>query len=136
MSHQHTITDNLQFSADSKLPQILFGTGIIGLLISAYGFFADANQFFFSYLVSFTFFTGIALASVFMVMFHHITKSKWGVVIRRIPETFGANLGIWAFFAIPILLVFTRFYLFCLLDGADGFSSITVVVFATRVPIN
>ena len=92
MSHQPTITDNLQFSADSKLPQILFGVGIAGLLVSAYGYFTNADQFFFSYLVSFTFFTGIALASVFMVMFHHITKSKWGIVVRRIPETFGANI--------------------------------------------
>ena len=58
MSHQPTITDNLQFSADSKLPQILFGVGIAGLLVSAYGYFTNADQFFFSYLVSFTFCTG------------------------------------------------------------------------------
>jgi len=60
--------------------------------------------------VSFTFFTGIALASVFMVMFHHITKSKWGVVIRRIPETFGANIWIWAVFAIPVILGIHNLY--------------------------
>ena len=110
MSHQPTITDNLQFSADSKLPQILFGVGIAGLLVSAYGYFTNADQFFFSYLVSFTFFTGIAIASVFMVMFHHITKSKWGVVVRRIPETFGANIWIWALFAIPVLLGIHNLY--------------------------
>ncbi len=45
MSHQPTITDNLQFSADSKLPQILFGVGIVGLLVSAYGYFTNADQF-------------------------------------------------------------------------------------------
>lgn len=56
MSHQPTITDNLQFSTESKLPQILFGVGIAGLLASAYGYFTNADQFFFSYLVSFTFF--------------------------------------------------------------------------------
>jgi len=110
MSHQPTITDNLQFSTESKLPQILFGVGIAGLLASAYGYFTNADQFFFSYLVSFTFFTGIALASVFMVMFHHITKSKWGVVIRRIPETFGANIWIWAVFAIPVILGIHNLY--------------------------
>lgn len=107
MSHKPTITDSLQFPADSKLPQILFGVGAFGLLASVIGYFLNEDlheQFFFSYLVSFTFFTGISLASVFMVMFHHITKSKWGVVIRRIPETFGSYIWIWALAVIPLLI--------------------------------
>lgn len=104
MSHKPTITDSLQFPADSKLPKILFSVGAIGLIASAFGYFTNHEQFFFSYLVSFVFFTGISLASVFMVMFHHITKSKWGVVVRRIPETFGANIWIWAVFFIPVIL--------------------------------
>ena len=104
MSHKPTITDSLQFPADSKIPQILFGIGGAGLILSVIGYFVNDEQFFFSYLVSFTFFTGIALASIFMVMFHHITKSKWGTVLRRIPETFGGTLWIWTIFFIPVLL--------------------------------
>ena len=104
MSHKPTITDSLQFPADSKIPQILLGVGIAGLVLSAIGFFLNTQQFYFSYLVSFVFFTGIAIASVFMVMFHHITRSKWGVVVRRIPETFGANIWIWAVFALPVIM--------------------------------
>lgn len=107
MSHKPTITDSLQFPADSKLPQILFGVGALGLIASVIGYFLNEEmheQFFFSYLVSFTFFTGISLASVFMVMFHHITKSSWGVVLRRIPETFGSYIWIWALAVIPILV--------------------------------
>lgn len=110
MSHKPTITDSLQFSADSKLPQILFGAGAVGLILSAIGYFTNSDQFFFSYLVSFAFFTGIALASVFMVLFHHITKSKWGVVVRRIPEVFGSNIWIWAIFVIPVLLGIHNLY--------------------------
>lgn len=110
MSHKPTITDSLQFSADSKLPQILFGAGAAGLILSAIGYFVNSDQFFFSYLVSFAFFTGIALASVFMVLFHHITKSKWGVVVRRIPEVMGGNLWIWAIFIIPVLLGIHNLY--------------------------
>lgn len=104
MSHKPTITDSLQFPTNSKIPQILLGVGVAGLLLSAIGYFVNHDQFFFSYLVSFVFFTGIALGSVFMVMFHHITRSKWGVVVRRIPEAIGANIWIWAIFAIPVLL--------------------------------
>lgn len=110
MSHKPTITDNLTFPADSKLPQILFGVGAVGIILSVIGYFVNHDQFFFSYLVSFTFFTGIALASVFMVMFHHITKSKWGTVVRRIPETFGSNIWIWAIFVIPVLLGMHNLY--------------------------
>ena len=110
MSHKPTITDSLQFSADSKIPQILLGVGVVGLILSAIGYFTNSDQFFFSYLVSFTFFTGIALASVFMVMFHHITKSKWGVVVRRIPETFGSNIWIWGIFIIPVILGIHNLY--------------------------
>lgn len=110
MSHKPTITDSLQFSADSKIPQVLLGVGVVGLILSAIGYFTNHDQFFFSYLVSFTFFTGIALASVFMVMFHHITKSKWGVVVRRIPETFGSNIWIWAIFIIPVILGIHNLY--------------------------
>ncbi|MCG8372609.1 MAG: hypothetical protein MI700_03710 [Balneolales bacterium] len=110
MGHKPTITDSLQFPAESRLPQILFGVGGAGLITSVIGYFTDADHFFFSYLVSFTFFTGIALASIFMVMFHHITRSKWGVVVRRIPETFGGNLWIWSIFFIPILLGMDTLY--------------------------
>lgn len=110
MSHKPTITDSLKFSADSKIPQILLGVGVVGLVLSAIGAYLNTDQFLFSYLVSFVFFTGIALASVFMVMFHHITKSKWGVVVRRIPETFGSNLKWWSIAFLPILGGMTILY--------------------------
>lgn len=102
MSHKPTITDSLEFPSESRLPQISFGLGAAGLITSALGYFLNADQFFFSYIVSFTFFTGIALASLVMIMIHHVTKSSWGTVIRRIPEVFASNLWIWSIFFIPI----------------------------------
>ncbi len=110
MSHKPTITDSLQFPADSKVPRALFGIGAVGLITTIIGYFFDADQFFFSYLVSFTFFTGIALAALIMVMFHHITRSSWGVVFRRIAETFSSNLWIWAIFILPIILGIHNLY--------------------------
>ena len=110
MSHKPTIKDSLQFPADSKLPNILLTVGLVGLVASAVGFLTDLEQSLYSYLVSFVFFTGIGLASVFMVLFHHITKSKWGIVIRRIPETFGSNLKWWALAFLPIFGGMTILY--------------------------
>lgn len=110
MSHKPTITDSLQFPADSKVPRALFGLGAVGLIASLVGYFLDADQFFFSYLVSFVFFTGIALAALLMVMLHHITRSSWGVLVRRISESFTANIWIWGIFLIPVILGIHNLY--------------------------
>jgi hypothetical protein len=36
-------------------------------------------------------------------MIHHITRSSWGTVMRRIPETFSSYIWIWAIFFIPVI---------------------------------
>lgn len=110
MSHKPTITDSLQFPADSKVPRALFGIGAVGLIATLVGYFMDADQFFFSYLVNFVFFTGIALAALIMVMLHHITRSSWGVVFRRIAETFTSRLWLWGLFLIPVLFGIHNLY--------------------------
>ena len=97
------ITDSLQFPEHIQTSKILYGIGIVGLIASAVGYFLNSEQFFFSYLTSFTYFTSFALAALILLMIHHITQSSWGVVIRRIPEAFSSNLWIWAIFIIPVL---------------------------------
>lgn len=105
MSHKNiSITDSLQFPVQNNLLKLSFGAGAAGIIVSAVGYFVNADQFFFSYLTSFTFFVGLSLASLLLVMIHHITKSSWGTVIRRIPETFASDLWIWAIFFIPVIL--------------------------------
>lgn len=111
MSHNPTLTDSLEFPAESKLSRAAFGLGAFGIIASVIGYLiGNEDQFFYSYLVSFTFFTGISLSSLFMVMIHHITKSDWGIVVRRIPEVFAANLMVWGIFMIPILLGIHNLY--------------------------
>jgi hypothetical protein len=97
------ITDSLQFPEHIQTTKVLYGIGIVGLIASAVGYFLNSEQFFFSYLTSFTYFTSFALAALILLMIHHITQSSWGVVIRRIPEAFSSNLWIWAIFIIPVL---------------------------------
>lgn len=99
-----TITDRLEFPQDLNLSRTLFGVGIVGLLASGVGYFLDHEQFFFSYLVSFTFFSSIALGSLFFVMLQHVTRSEWSVVLRRIPEAISSNIFYWALFIIPVIL--------------------------------
>lgn len=98
------ITDTLQFPSDLNITKTLFGVGVVGLLASGIGYFLEHDQFFFSYLVNFSFFSSIALASLFFVMLQHLTRSEWSAVLRRIPEAMSSNMWIWALFIIPILL--------------------------------
>jgi len=98
------ITDSLEFPADLNITKTLFGVGIVGLLATGVGYFLEHDQFFFSYLVSFTFFSSIALASLFFVMLQHLTRSEWSAVLRRIPEAISSNIWIWGLFIIPVLL--------------------------------
>ncbi|MEX2436357.1 MAG: hypothetical protein WD735_06685 [Balneolaceae bacterium] len=109
-SNSPNITDSVQFPAELEVAKTFYGIGAVGLIASGVGYFLNADQFFFSYLTSFTFFTSIALASLILVMIHHITKASWGTVIRRIPESFFSNLGIWSLFVIPIILGMSSLY--------------------------
>lgn len=104
------LADSVQFPEKLDLTKTFYGVGVVGLIASGVGFFLDKDQFFFSYITSFTFFTSLALASLILVMIHHITKSSWGAVIRRIPESLSANLWIWAIFMIPVLLGMSSLY--------------------------
>ncbi len=109
-SNSPQLADSVQFPAQKDATKALYGVGVVGLIASAVGYFLNADQFFFSYLTSFTFFTSFALAGLILVKIHHITKSSWGAVIRRIPESLFAKLWIWALFFIPILLGLSNLY--------------------------
>lgn len=104
------LIDSVQLPENINLVKTFYGFGTVGLIASLAGYFLNSKQFFFSYLTSFTFFTSIALASLILVMIHHITKSSWGTVIRRIPESFSSSLWIWSLFFIPILLGMSSLY--------------------------
>ncbi|MCH8567579.1 MAG: hypothetical protein LAT67_04920 [Balneolales bacterium] len=101
----HTkLTDNVQLP-DSANPSKLFITlGAVGVIASLIGVVVNYEQFLHSYLTSFTFFMSISLASMFLVMIHHITRSSWGITLRRIPETFSSYIWVFALLFIPILI--------------------------------
>ncbi|MEX1122149.1 MAG: hypothetical protein WED82_08460, partial [Balneolales bacterium] len=101
--HQNTLTDDLKLPEKANLNRPLLIVGVIGLLISAVGLFTNTQQFFFSYLVSFTFVASISLGALFWVMLQFVTRSNWSVVFRRIPETLAANLYLLPILFIPLL---------------------------------
>jgi hypothetical protein len=98
------ITDSLDFPSHLKAPQAFLWLGVVGLLASVVGYFINHDQFFYSYLTSFSFYSTIGLAALFFVMIQHVTRSSWSVIFRRIPEAMSSNLFIWALFFIPVLM--------------------------------
>ena len=109
--HHAKITDNLTYPEHENTHKLFFGIAILGAIASVLGYFIDPDQFYFSYLTSFTFYASIALGCLFFVMVHHITRSEYGVVLRRIPETYASFIYIFAILFIPILIGVETLYL-------------------------
>lgn len=78
--------------------------GVAGLVLSAGGYFVDSEQFFYSWLTSFMFWTSIALGGLCFTMLHHLVAARWSVVLRRISENIMGVLPIMVVFLVPILL--------------------------------
>ena len=78
--------------------------GIIFLVIFAIGAFFDREQFFHSYIFGFTFWTGISVGSLALLMLQHLTGGGWGLVIRRVLEAATRTLPLIVLLFIPIVL--------------------------------
>lgn len=79
--------------------------GIAGILLTAIGLVTHgASKVAFSWLVGITFWGGIALGMLFLVMIHHIFDASWSVILRRQYEhAFAAFKWIGLLF-VPLLI--------------------------------
>ncbi len=77
--------------------------GVVGLVISAVGWATDAHQFYFSYLIGWSFCLTLALGALYFVLIQHLTKAQWSVVVRRIAESLLWTFPLLAVLSIPIL---------------------------------
>lgn len=76
--------------------------GALGLLASAFGYFTDPGQFFYSYLTAFVFWVSLGLGALFFTMLHHLTSATWSVALRRVSESAMLVLPMMIVFFIPI----------------------------------
>ena len=74
------------------------------LLVLVAGVFLNAQEFFRAYLIGWTFWTGIAVGSLALLMLQHLTGGGWGLVIRRVLEAATRTLPLMALLFIPIVL--------------------------------
>ena len=78
--------------------------GIVFLVILIAGVFFNPRQFFQAYLIGWTFWTGIAVGSLALLMLQHLTGGGWGLVIRRSLEAATRTLPLMAVLFIPVLI--------------------------------
>ena len=74
--------------------------GVLGVVLAIAGFFmSPAERFFQAYLVAYTFWMGVVLGSLALLMVQHLSGGVWGVVLRR---PFEAAVRTLPFMALPV----------------------------------
>lgn len=92
------------FTNPGRFGRTMTIVGVAGVLLSLLGLLLNPGQFYFSWLVAFSFWVTIALGGLFAVMIHWLTGATWSVVVRRIGEAVMATLPWFVLPAIVVLL--------------------------------
>jgi hypothetical protein len=78
---------------------------VVGLALAGAGFaMSGLDRFFQAYLIAYTFWLGVALGSMALLMVQHLSGGAWGVVIRRPLEAATSTLPVMAVLFVPIAL--------------------------------
>src|ERR1043165_3266453 len=87
-----------------RFQQRAFIVGGVLLVLMLVMLFLNPAAFFRAYLIGWTFWTGIAVGSLALLMLQHLTGGGWGLVIRRVLEAATRTLPFMAVLFIPIIL--------------------------------
>ena len=78
--------------------------GVLGVVLAVAGFFMSGlDRFFQAYLIAYTFWMGVVLGSMALLMVNHLSGGVWGIVLRRPFEAAIRTLPFMALLFIPIL---------------------------------
>ncbi|HEX8028045.1 MAG TPA: hypothetical protein VF491_06270, partial [Vicinamibacterales bacterium] len=103
-----TVTSETYTPAGSPLPGMKqFGmiAGVLGVVLAVAGFFmSGADRFFQAYLVAYTFWMGVVLGCLALLMVQHLSGGVWGIVLRRPFEAAVRTLPFMAVLFIPIVV--------------------------------
>src|SRR5687767_8855518 len=78
--------------------------GAVFSILLIVGLILDPQQFFHSYLFAFSFWAGISVGSLALLMLQHLTGGGWGLAIRRVLEAATQTLPLVVLLFIPIVL--------------------------------
>ena len=78
--------------------------GIVGVVLSAVGFFVVGEAFWQSYLIAYIFWIALTLGSLAVLMIQYLSGGAWGLVSRRVLEASTRTLPLMAILFVPIWL--------------------------------
>lgn len=78
--------------------------GVIGLVLTAFGWMLDPHRFAFSWLFAFVTFLTLGLGAIFFVAIQFLTVAHWSVTVRRTAEFFAAGVPVFLLLFIPLAL--------------------------------
>ena len=85
--------------------------GVLFVLITAIvAVGTDSKDAFYSYLVAFSYWCGIAFASTILLMIFHATHARWMTILRRPVEAMGVTIPVFILLVIPIWLGMKQLY--------------------------
>src|SRR3974377_1543223 len=102
---EHTISENYQLEQSrwSAGRNALFLAALISVVLCIYGYISEPERFFRSYLVAFTYTSGIGLGAFFLIMAQHLAGSAASVTVRRIMENIMVTLPVGALLFFPLI---------------------------------
>ena len=102
---EHTISDNYQLEQSrwSAGRNALFFVALVSVVLCAFGYIQSPERFFRSYLVAFTYTSGIGLGAFFFIMGQHLAGSAASVTVRRIMENIMVTLPVGAVLFLPLV---------------------------------
>jgi len=102
-----TVTSETYLPSGAPLPGMRqFGmiAGVLGVVLGVAGYLmSGADRFFQAYLVAYTFWMGIVLGCLALLMVQHLSGGVWGIVLRRPFEAAVRTIPYMAVLFIPIL---------------------------------
>lgn len=104
--HEHHASDNYFLSPETwtKVRNALVFVALASWVALGFGFMQNRQQFHFSYLVGFAYFSSLSLGALFYVMVQHLTGSAWSVTVRRLMENIMRTVPVALLLVIPIFL--------------------------------
>lgn len=84
--------------------------GVLFLAVTLIGLAIDPKETYYSYLVAFAYWGGIAMASVILLMIFHATHARWMTVLRRPVEAMASSVWIFLLLVIPVIIGMKEIY--------------------------
>ncbi len=114
MSHEAPQLDPEQFRAPDALRGIgskALVVGIAGAIATAAGAFLETERFYYSYLSAWLLWYTVATGCLGLLLLHHLSGGRWGIVLRRPMEAGARTIPLIAVLALPMLLSLDKLFL-------------------------